>query len=51
MSLLNLQTEPALQICTAQRALTELFMHAKRGLHVTPSEPDVVGVHKKREAL
>lgn len=49
VALLNLQMEPVLQICTAQRALTELFMHAKRGIHITPSEPDVVGVHRKGE--
>lgn len=49
VALMSLQVGPVLLLCTVQGALTELLMHGKGGILITPSEPDVVGVHRKGE--
>lgn len=49
--LMNLKIEPVLQIWTVQGALTELLIHEKGGILITPLKPDVVGSPQKRGTL
>lgn len=47
-TLVILLMQPHLEVCTALRALSELFKCAKGGIHITPSVPDVAGAHSNQ---